>query len=111
MGEYIFQLHSVYNWKDPFQQGLGHLKSDEIVVLLRGVAILRDLNRIETKLRLQVRRFVLSIAYRLAKFRPQLRILDGNGLVDCRVAGDIRRIVRQRAESEGILVGILAFEQ
>ena len=32
-------------------------------------------------------------------------------LVDRRVAGDIRRIVRQGAQREGVLVDILAFEQ
>ena len=43
MGKHVFQFHSVDDRKGPLQQGLGHLESDEVVVLLRGITILRDL--------------------------------------------------------------------
>ena len=60
--KHIFQLHSVHDGKDPLQQGLGHLESDEIVVLLRGVTILRDLHRVESELCFQMCGLVLRIA-------------------------------------------------
>ena len=61
MRKHVFQLHSVYNGKDPLQKGLGHLESNEIVVLLRGITILRDLDCVEPKFCFQVRRFILRI--------------------------------------------------
>ena len=56
---------------------------------------------------------VLSCAYRtdLPNFARSFGYCDGDGLVDRRVAGDIRRIVRQGSQREGVLVDILAFEQ
>jgi hypothetical protein len=62
MGKHVFQLHSVHHGKDPLQQGLGHFESDEIVVLLRGVTILRDLHRVEPDSVFKCA--VLSCAYR-----------------------------------------------
>ena len=38
----------------------------------------------------------------------QFWILDGNGLIDGGVAGDIGSIVGKRAQSEGVFVGVLA---
>src|ERR1035437_579963 len=81
------------------------------MILLRRITILRDLHRVEAELRFQVRRLVLRIPDRLAKLRPQLRIVDGDGPVDGRVAGYIRRIVRQGSQGESVLVDVLAFEQ
>ncbi len=86
------------------------MESNEIVVLLRRITILRDLHRIEAELCFQVCRPVLGIPNRLAIFRPQLRVLDRDGRVDCRVASDIRCIMRQCAQREGVLVDILTFE-
>jgi hypothetical protein len=43
VGQYFFQFHSVEHREDALQQRLGHLKPDEIVVLLRGVTVLHDL--------------------------------------------------------------------
>ena len=106
--QHVLQLQPIDNWKDPLQQRLRDLESDEIVVLLRRITILRHLQRVESKLRLQVRRFVLRIANGDAIFRSQLWIADRDCLVDRRVAVDVRRIVRQRAQRKGILVGILA---
>ena len=37
--------------------------------------------------------------------------MDGNRLVDRRVTCDIRRVVRQGAQCEGVLIDILALEQ
>ena len=61
-GQHVFQLHSVYDRKYPFQQGLGYLKSNELVILLRGVTILLDLHRVKPKLCFQMRCLVLGIA-------------------------------------------------
>ena len=61
MGKHIFQLHSVHHGENPLQQGFGHLESDEIVVLLRRITILRDLHGVEPGLYFQMRRLVLGV--------------------------------------------------
>jgi len=86
--------------ESPLQQRLGHLEPDEIVILLRRVAILGHLHRVEPEFRLQMRGVVLRVPNGIAEFGPQLRILDGNGLVDGRMAGDVRGIVRKRDQRE-----------
>jgi hypothetical protein len=111
VSEHVFQLHPVPDGKDPLQQGLRHLEPDEVVVVLRRITILRNLYHVESELRFQMGCLVLRITDRLAKLRSQLGILDGDCLVDCRVAGDVRRVVRQGAQREGVLLDILAFEQ
>ncbi len=68
--KHVFQLHSVNDRKDPLQQGLGHFKPDEIVVLLRRITILRHLHHVEPELRLQMGRLVLRILDRFAILRP-----------------------------------------
>src|SRR6202166_5479897 len=54
---------------------------------------------------------VLGIPDGLAVFCSKLGILDGDGLVDCGMTGDIGRIVRKCAQSEGVFVDILTLEQ
>ncbi len=56
---------------------------------------------------------VLSCAYRtdLPYFARSFGYSNGDRLIDGRVTGDVRRIVRQGAQCEGVLVDILAFEQ
>ena len=77
---------------------------------LRGVAVLRDLQGVETKFDFQMRSLVLRITHRLAILRAQLGILNGDRLIDRWMARDVRRVVRQGAERECVLVDILAFE-
>src|SRR6202158_2569680 len=110
MCQYVFQLQSVHNGESPLQQRLGHLESDEIVILLRRITILRHLHHIESELRLQMRGAILRVPHGITVLRPQLGILDGNSLVDGRMAGDIRSIVRERTQGEGVLVRILALQ-
>ena len=83
--EHVLQLHPVDDGEHALEQGLRNLEADEIVVLLRGVPILRNLHGVEAELCFQVRRPVLRVRYGPAVLRNQLRILDGDGLVDCRV--------------------------
>src|ERR1700686_5391555 len=54
---------------------------------------------------------ILGIPNRLAIFCPKLGVFDGDGLVDCRMTGNIRRIMRKCAQRESVLVDILTFEQ
>ena len=68
------------------------------MILLRGIAILSDLNGIESKLGLQMRGLILGIANRLAELGSELGILDGDGLVDGRVTNNVCRIVRECAQ-------------
>src|SRR5579859_429420 len=91
--QHIFQFHSIYNWKGPLEQWFGDLEPDEIVVLLRRIAILGDLHHVESKLRFQMCGFVLRVPYGVTKSRSQLGIFDCDSLVDRRVAGNIGRIV------------------
>src|SRR4029077_3766632 len=63
------------------------------------------------KLRFYVCCLVLRVGNRLAVLPLELWILDGHCLVHCRVSGNVRRIVCQRAQSEGIFVDISALQQ
>ena len=109
--QHVFQFQAVHDREGPLQQGLRYFESDEIVVLLRRIAVFRHLRHVEPELGFQMRGLVLGIADGLAKPRAQLRILDGHRLVDRRVAGDVRRVVRQSAQGEGVLVNILTLAQ
>ncbi len=111
MCQHILQFHSVNDRESPLQKRLRHLKPDEIVILLRGIAILRHLHHVESELRLQMRGVVLRVPDGIAVLGAQLRILDRNSAIDRRMAGDIRRIVCERAQREGVLVRILALQQ
>jgi len=55
-----------------------------------------------------MRGVVLRVPDRITELRPQFGILNGNRLIDGRMAGDVRRIVRKRAQRECVLVRILA---
>src|ERR1700730_16173668 len=55
--------------------------------------------------------FILGIPDGLAIFCPELGVFDGDGLVDCRMTGNVRRIMRKCAQGESVLVNILTFEQ
>src|SRR6185437_2123841 len=57
-----------------------------------------------------MRCLVLGIPYGLAILRPQLRILDRDCLIDRWVTRNIRCVVRQRAQREGVLVDIPALK-
>jgi len=93
------------------QQRLGHLEADEIVILLGRVAILRDLHYVESEFCLQMCGVVLRIPDEIAVFRPQFGVLDGNGLVDGRMADDVRSVVRKRAQGKRVFVCILTLQQ
>src|SRR6266853_223005 len=92
------------------QQRLGHLEADEIVILLGRVAILRDLHHVESEFCLQMRGVVLRIPDEIAVFRPQFGVLDGNGLVDGRMAGDVRSVVRKRAQTRSTICSCVRTE-
>src|SRR5713226_9456025 len=110
MCQHVLQLHSVNDRESPLQQGLRHLESDEIVILLRRITILRHLHHVKSELRLQMRSVVFRVPDGITVLRSQLGILYGNSLVDGRMAGDIRGIVRERTQGEGVLVRILALQ-
>src|ERR1700730_3614281 len=111
MCQHVFELHAVNDRKCPLQQRLGGPESDEIVILLRRITILRHLHHVESELRLQMRGVILRVSDGIAVLRAQLGILDGNGLVDGRMAGDIRSIVRERAQGKGVLVCVMALQE
>src|SRR4029077_771255 len=90
---------------------IGDLVSNEVVILLRGITILRHLHHVESELCLAMRSVVFSVPDRITELRPQFGILNGNGLVDSRMAGDVRSVVGQRAEGKGVLVGVLALQK
>ncbi len=58
-----------------------------------------------------MRRLILRVPDGLTKLGPQLRILNRYRMVHRRVAGNIRGIVRQRTQGEGVLIGVLAVLQ
>src|ERR1700756_5789349 len=107
----VFQLYAVNDRKGPFQQRFGDLEADEVVILLRGVAILGHLYHVESELGLQMGGVILRVSDRIAVLGSELGILDGNGLVDGRMAGNIGGVVRESAQRKGVLIGVLALQQ
>jgi len=89
MREYVFQIQPIDNGKDPLQERFRDLESYEIVVLRGRITILRNLQRVESKLRLQVRGRILGITNGVAIFRAQLWIMDCDRRVDRRVAVNV----------------------
>src|ERR1043166_9906987 len=82
MSKNVFHLQAVNDRKGPFHQRCRHLKADEVVILLRGVAILGHLHHVESKLRLQMSGVVLCVSNGTTVLCAQLRTLDGDTLVD-----------------------------
>ena len=63
VGKDFFQFHSVHDGKRPFKQRLRDLKSDEVVVLVRCIAILGDLESVESEFGFQMRGLVLRVVH------------------------------------------------
>jgi len=61
VGQHVFQFQSIDDREDTLQQALGHLESNEVMVLLRSITIVRYLHGVEAKLGFQVRGFVLRV--------------------------------------------------
>ena len=75
-----------------------------------GVAALGGLKDIESELRLGVGSRIVGIRYQLSEFPAQLRVEQRNGPVHGqRVAIIIGGIVRQRSQSESVLIEVLGF--
>ena len=94
MGKHIFQLQSVHKREDPLPQRFGDLESNEVVILLRGVPVFRDLYRVKSKLCFQMGGLVLRIAYRFAKLRSQFGILNRDRLIHRGVTSNVRCVMR-----------------
>ncbi len=107
--QHIFQLHSVHHGKHPFKQVLGNFETDEVVILLRRVALLGDLRHVESEFRANVRGLVLRVKNNGPEFGAKLGIGKGDRLVHGRMAGDVRCVMGKRSQRKGILVGVLAF--
>ena len=80
------------------------------MILLRRVAIFRDLHHIESELGFQVCGLVLRIANGLSVLSPQFGVLNGYRLVHCRMTGDVRRVVRESAQGKRILIHVATFQ-
>jgi hypothetical protein len=100
--------HSIGVLKGALQHRFGHLKSNEAFVGLRCVTALGGLKYIETELGLGVRKRIVRVGNRIPEFQAQLRIEQGRRYVGGHaVSVVIRRVMRQRAQGERILVQIL----
>jgi hypothetical protein len=100
MREHVLQLDSIHDRKYPVQERLGNLEADKVVILLRGVAVLRDLNGVETELyRTDLPNLARSLGYSIAT--PDSRP-DEPQYPTCNAT--------VRPTREGVLVYILALE-
>src|ERR1700731_440956 len=109
--DHIFHLQSISDRKGSFHHRFRHFEPDEIMVLLRRVAILCHLRHVKPEFGFQVSCLILGIQDKLAKLLPQLWILDRHRLIDGRMSSDIGGIVGECPESEGILVYIVTLPE
>jgi len=69
------------------------------------------LHHVEAELRFEVSSAVLGVLDGVSVFGAELGILEGNGLIYGWMAGDVGGIVREGAQGEGVLVGILTLQE
>src|SRR5205085_3218793 len=93
--------------KRAFEKGLGNFKADKVVVSIRGIPFLGYFQYVESKLRLQVRNWVIFIGHDAAIFLPEIGVKQGNGAIYGAMPIVIRGIMRQCPQREGVLVEVL----
>jgi hypothetical protein len=111
MRQDIFEPQSIDDGKRAFEKGHGDLKADEIVILMRGISILRHLHHVKAELRLEMRGMIFCVSNGIPVLGAKFRVLEGNGQIDGGMSDDIRGVVCQSTEGEGVLVGILALQE
>ena len=109
MWKHVLQLHAIHDGKHAFEKLFRYLEADEVVILLWRVTLLGHLRHVEAEFRANVRRLVLRIKNEGAKLGAKLGIGEGDRLVHRGMSGNVRRVVRQRSQSKGVLVRGLAF--
>src|SRR5207302_8300519 len=94
----IVQADAVSLLERALHQRLRNLETDEVVVAVGSVTVLRHLHHVETEFGANVRLGILGISDAVAKLLAQLGKLNRRYPVDGRMAAVIRGIMRQRAE-------------
>ena len=92
--------------KGALKQWLGDRKADEVVVLLRRVAIARNFDNIEAELGLQMRGWVVVIGHDVAELIAKFWVFLPGGQIHCRVAVIVGGVVSERSESKGQLINV-----
>ena len=105
--KHVFQFEPVGFGKRAFQEGLGHLKPDEIVIRLGGVIAPRHLQHVEAEFGFQVRGGVLRVRHRVAVLLGQLGVKQRHGGVDAqRMPLRVGCVMGQRTQREGVFVKV-----
>jgi len=90
-------------WESALEKRLGDLESDEIVILLRRITVLRYLHHVESELRLEVRGMIFRILDGMPYFARSLDI--GGRRNSLRLDGRrCRKHSAQERQGEGVLV-------
>ena len=108
-GNYVFQRNAIGVLKRTLQHRLGDFEADEVVVAIRGIAILRDLSHIKTKFGANVGFGIVLVRDFLTELLAKIGKQKGYGLVHRGMSHVIGRVVSESAQSEGEFVQIAGF--
>src|ERR1700724_242901 len=95
IGNNLAKRHAVGLLKRPFDQRLRDLKTDEVMIAVRGIVVLRYLRDIEAKFRADVRLGIVIISDFIPMLAAKFWELDGHNFVDRGVTYIVRGIVSQ----------------
>jgi hypothetical protein len=107
--ENVADVEAVGLLKSAVEQRFRYLESDKIVIIVGRVEAGRDLNDVEAKLHHDVFLRILGVGHGVAVLGAKLWIQDGHRSVHRHGMTDIvSRVVRERAQGEGVFVEVLS---
>src|SRR5271157_1274924 len=107
--ENIADVEAVGLLESAVEQRLRYLEPDEVVIIVGRIEARRHLNHVEAKLHHNVFLRIIGVGNDVTVLLAYLRIQDGHRSVHRqRMADIVSRVVRQRAQGEGVLVEILS---
>src|SRR6516225_2810625 len=109
--EQFVRLDAVRIKEATLKQRLGNLESDEIVILLRNVALLGDLHDIEAELGFQVGVAVVFVSDYRTIFGAQLGIDGSHPCIDCWMAPGVGSVMAECPQGKGKLIDIAGIPQ
>src|SRR5205814_10047580 len=102
----IFEFQIVGFEECAFEQRPGNFKAYEVMIVIGGVTVLRDLHHIEPELSLNVRLGIVGVSDVRPELPRQLGKFNRSDAIDGGMAAGVRGIVRKRAQGEGVLVQV-----
>src|SRR5262249_2285770 len=95
----------------PLQHLLGNFKTDEIMVTIRGVAVLGYLYHVKSELNPNVCLRTLLVGHRFPVLSAQFRIRQGHAPVDVGMRADVGGVMRQGTKCKANIINNRTLEK